>query len=333
MNDQMRPLRWQNNPLNVGIFIIPMDYDWKNNILFANGGTSAGTNVNFIGMVPIGDEDTDPWAVQLTTHTIVPFSSLKWDENSTEEECILFLGTQSGRVFKTINPQADYEVYDLTREELPNAYVSCIEIGQSTDTLLVTLSNYGVESVWMTTDGGENWRDIEGNLPDMPVRWGLFHPESSKHVMLATETGIWTSDNVLDDEVYWKPNSRGLANVRVDMLRMRKSDKKVVAASHGRGLFTTEWELTDLSSLEDIKHQDKISVYPNPSNGIINIELPLTADCQISITDINGRLVLNKRLINPDVKMQLNLQNEPAGIYLISVMANGQIFEKKIVIK
>ena len=35
----------------------------------------------------------------------------------------------------------------------------------------------------------------------------------------------------------------GMANVRVDMLTLRKSDNTVIAATHGRGLFTTTFDI------------------------------------------------------------------------------------------
>ncbi len=57
--------------------------------------------------------------------------------------------------------------------------------------------------------------------------------------MLATETGIWVSNTLLIDTDEWVPANEGLAHVRVDMLRLRESDLTVLAATHGRGLFTT----------------------------------------------------------------------------------------------
>ena len=101
----------------------------------------------------------------------------------------------------------------------------------------MTFSNYGVSSIWITSNGGENWIEKEGNLPDMPIRWGIFHPENINYAMIATEIGIWETSNLLEENAIWSPSVSGLANVRVDMLSIRESDNMVVAASHGRGLF------------------------------------------------------------------------------------------------
>lgn len=122
-----------------------------------------------------------------------------------------------------------------------SASISCIahEEGNE-DHLLVTLSNYGVTSVWETTNGGSTWTAVEGNLPDMPVRWALFNPADSDQAMIATELGVWTTDNLDGASTEWDPSNSGLANTRVDMLQIRSSDNLVVAATHGRGVFTSD---------------------------------------------------------------------------------------------
>src|SRR5205085_4152884 len=85
--------------------------------------------------------------------------------------------------------------------------------------------------------GGTSWTAIDGNLPDMPVWWALFDPTDDNRLVLATETGVWTTDLVNGAATVWAPNP-GFPTTRVAMLRMRTSDKTVVASTYGRGLFT-----------------------------------------------------------------------------------------------
>jgi len=120
-----------------------------------------------------------------------------------------------------------------------------VAVGNSEDNLLVTFSNYGVSSVWLTNNGGTTWMEKESNLPDMPIRWAVFHPENNGQALLATEIGVWATKTLNSVEPEWAPAVDGLANVRVDMLRLRKSDTTVLAATHGRGLFYAEYELED----------------------------------------------------------------------------------------
>jgi PKD repeat protein len=71
------------------------------------------------------------------------------------------------------------------------------------------------------------------------VRWAMFNPTNFDEVILATEMGIWGTKSVTAASPTWAQFSNGLANVRVDMLQMRDSDFEVIAATHGRGLYSS----------------------------------------------------------------------------------------------
>jgi hypothetical protein len=95
---------------------------------------------------------------------------------------------------------------------------------------------------------GTSWTSIEGNLPDMPVRWGTFVPagynpgqrtQAVGGVMLATELGVWSTGTLSGGTTSWIQNSSNIGNVRTDMIQIRNSDKMVAIATHGRGIFTS----------------------------------------------------------------------------------------------
>ena len=154
----------------------------------------------------------------------------------------------------------------FTGPSLPaGAYISSIDIEPgNSNHMLLTVSNYGVASVWESTDGGTNWNSLDNNgvnLPDMPVRWAIFTPSgylagrtssiertsSIGGVMLATELGVWTTSSLNGVSTVWTAQNSGLANVRTDQLVLRNSDKLVAAATHGRGVFTTTLLTTPLA--------------------------------------------------------------------------------------
>ena len=72
----------------------------------------------------------------------------------------------------------------------------------------------------------------------MPVRWTMFDPRNSDWALIATELGVWSTNDLNGASTDWDPTNSGLANVRVDMLQYRSSDNTIAAATHGRGLFT-----------------------------------------------------------------------------------------------
>ena len=70
---------------------------------------------------------------------------------------------------------------------------------------------------------------------------GLFLILTIKNeVLLATEIGVWSTETFLSNDPEWGSSNSGLANVRVDMLKFRSSDKHIAVATHGRGLFSTD---------------------------------------------------------------------------------------------
>ncbi|MBK9486891.1 MAG: fibronectin type III domain-containing protein [Chitinophagaceae bacterium] len=119
-----------------------------------------------------------------------------------------------------------------------SANISCIELGTNEQNIIVVYSNYGVSNVWVTSNGGTTWTAIDGNLPDMPVRWAMFYPGDNTKAIIATETGIWQTTLINGASTAWDPET-GFPNVRTDMLQYRASDGLLSAATHGRGLFTT----------------------------------------------------------------------------------------------
>ena len=215
---------------NSGHFINPAGYDDNANILYT------ASNQNSLHRVK--NLDGDYVADMINNNLGSRVSHISISEHSAN---LIFIGTSAGRLFKLENAHSPNPNYtELTGNEFPSGWISSVDIGRSDNELLVTFSNYGINSVWYTNNGGGNWVSKEGDLPDMPIRWALFNPDNQNEVLLATEIGVWSTETFLSNDPEWGSSNSGLANVRVDMLKFRSSDKHIVAATHGRGLFSTD---------------------------------------------------------------------------------------------
>lgn len=222
-----------NSSDNTGSFINPGDYDDALNILYTRGlGSSIKRTFINGNLNPISDI-IQPGINGTPTHVKVsPYA---------QGSSTLFVGTNSGRVYKVTGADGlSPSSVNLTTSNLPSGSVSCIAVGANENQLVATYSNYGINSVWYTSDGGSTWSSIEGNLPDMPVRWALFNPNDYKDIIIATELGVWQCTDITATNPAWNAENTGLANVRVDMLQMRESDGTVAAATHARGLFSSD---------------------------------------------------------------------------------------------
>jgi len=310
-----------------------VDYDDKLNILYANATTFLNTNKNKllkISGIPYGPQEN---LIQITTDVNVPFSHIAVSPHSPVNTSTLFAGTQTGRLFKVVNAQNIPTSTEIGSSNFPPANISCIAIGRSEDTLLVTFSNYGVSSVWQTYNGGQSWNEKEGNLPDMPIRWALYHPYDANKAFLATEVGVWATDQLMQQNPEWVPLDNGLAKVRVDMLQVRNSDQTILAATHGRGLAYTAISQV---GIEDPNTTDKaFKVYPNPANEFINVsfEISKANKLQLMIYDPSGRLVFSEEKfdINGFYTKSIDLTSFPKGVLIINLLIDDKLISKKII--
>jgi PKD repeat protein len=214
-----------------GHFINPADYDDEMNVLYT--AATESTIGRFI------KDATGFTRNDLSISLSAKASHLRVSQH-TRQSTTLFVGTAAGRLFKISKANSsNSSSTEITGSGFPNGWISSIEVGQDESHLLVTFSNYGVNSVWYTADGGTTWTSKEGNLPNFPVRWAMFNPTNFDEVILATEMGIWGTKSVTAASPTWAQFNNGLANVRVDMLQMRDSDFEVIAATHGRGLYSS----------------------------------------------------------------------------------------------
>lgn len=263
-----RLLNWVNNGSviggSTGEFINPADYDDQENILYTvikNSNTKLNRISNATGSVQ--REQLDISVSGSVTHIRVsPYT----DAGKSN----IFLGTGGGQVIYITDADDDGLAQSVDLNIPGFGSISCVEIGRDDKELLVTRYGYGVTSVYYTKDAGVNWVEVEGNLPNMPVRWALFNPTNRNEVILATEVGVWGTSNVNAESVVWTPQINGMANVRVDMLQYRTSDNQVLATTHGRGMFTSE-AFNILDPLQVDFKADQIYVNPGEPVNFTNL--------------------------------------------------------------
>jgi len=87
--------------------------------------------------------------------------------------------------------------------------------------------------------------------------------------------------------------------------------------------------LTELNSFD-------VSIYPNPSNGIFNVEFNglNEGELEMRIMDLQGRIVLTERFnaLEGNHIQEVNISESETGVYIIEVSGeNGVIFSKRII--
>nr|MDA3911648.1 PKD domain-containing protein [Bacteroidales bacterium] len=90
------------------------------------------------------------------------------------------------------------------------------------------------------------------------------------------------------------------------------------------------YEIFGLSA--ETSFADGLKVYPNPTSGLVKIELPeIKADVRVSVYDVTGRLIQNLSEQNTNY-LELTIE-APKAVYLIKIFADDELFSRTIVVE
>ena len=315
-----------------GQFINPTDFDNNQNILYAGddigkyycitglGGTPVGTVQTVTGM---GDRGVTAIKLDPSASNTIWVAASNVDASTTALQPM---------VIKITNANTTPTVALTTLVSAGNgAYISSIDVDASnTSNVLVTVSNFGVPSVWESTNGGVSFTNIEGNLPDMPVLWGLFAPPGAQlsgttggGIILGTDLGVWTTSTVNGSSTQWIANNNGLANVPVYMIKYRPGNTSLVAATHGRGLFTADLAGVVTGVSNTVVTKDFIKYISPNANELLVVKGGLnTLRMQIQIFDAGGRLLYNQAHPYEDMSIPISVWSK--GTYVIRIQGNNK---------
>ncbi len=272
-----------------GFFINPTDYDSDNNVMFGSYRTQWYTMITGVGTTNVPDSGMVP---QITNGALI--SAVKVSPNvndrvyfgTTQQTSNSVVATAAGgQIIRVDNAStaAGGMIAGVNISPPGIGYVSCIEVEEGNENhILMCYSNYGVNSVYETTDGGTSWTSIEGNLPDIPIRWIVFYPGAPFAAFVGTDLGVWSTDFINGGSTVWGSTSIGLANTRVDMICVRPADNTFLAATHGRGMFSSV--IPPFSNLALAKTFDSLTAEPN---GLSRAWFTITA-CNLGLDTLDN---------------------------------------------
>jgi len=215
----------------------------------------------------------------------------------------VYYGTKEGKIYRIDNANSGNPVPTLSFTHPQGGFSSCIAIDPSNgDKALAVFSNYEVVSLYYTSNGGSSWTSVSGNLEEYTdgsgngpsCRWAcIFNGAGGTTYFVATSTGLYSTSNLNGGSTSWiweGPTTIG--NVVTDMVKCRASDGLIVAATHGKGIFTATapTEVASIDPPEDFQLQGN---YPNPFNPETTISYRLSRPAQVHLIvyDAAGRKV------------------------------------------
>lgn len=325
---------------NNGQFINPTDLDNAQNILYAGDDTTHYYRITNLAGTPVGTSlrITNMSTRGVTAVKIDPFSpNTIWIGASVVDQTTSNLAPM---ILKITNANTTPSVA-FTRTISAGldpagsqAYISSIDVDPGNGSnILVTLSNFGVQSVWESTDGGSTWSSLDNNgvnLPDMPIFCGIFAPPGAQlsgttggGIILGTALGVWTASTISGNTTQWIANNNGLANVPVYMVKYRPANTSLVVATHGRGLFTAPLTGVVTAVSNNVITKDFIKYISADQNRLLVVKGDLnTVKMQVQIYDASGKLLYNN--IHPYENLSIPISRWSKGTYIIKMLGNNR---------
>ncbi|MBI5219963.1 MAG: T9SS type A sorting domain-containing protein [Bacteroidia bacterium] len=83
----------------------------------------------------------------------------------------------------------------------------------------------------------------------------------------------------------------------------------------------------DIVVVENIEENLNISLYPNPTSQLLNLdwEIPGNAAVLIELIDMQGKKLIDKSYMENKSKKQLNLSNYPAADYFVRISSGNKL--------
>lgn len=201
---------------------------------------------------------------------------------------VIYCGTDDGNVWVTTSGGGTWDQIDA---DLPDRWVTRVAVDpRDAAVAYVTLSGFGEASllphIFRTTDYGQTWTDIHGDLPDAPVNDVIIDSEDDSTLFIATDVGVFATNDL---GASWAPLGSGMPISPVLDLDLYLPTRKLVAGTYGRSMFAAIVDCYDDTDTDGDGVMDACdncpSVY-NPDQG--DLDFDLVGDACDSCTDTDG---------------------------------------------
>ncbi len=257
------------------------------------------------------------------------FNTISTVGESPVDEAIIYGGTTDGNVWRTLDQGDNWT--NIT-DGLPERYVTNIK-ASSIDANLVFVSHSGykdndnISHLHMSSDNGDTWIDISGDLPEIPIN----HIEliGNDTLFIATDVGVYFSENQGEN---WLRIGNNMPLIPVFDIEIEPTEKRLVAGTFARSIwsFPLDSLFIGSTSIEELSSKNEITVFPNPSNGSFQIDLGNFNTNQVKIYDLKGKLVFQKTFNNSGIQsINSKLSN---GNYILHLESEDSQISQQITI-
>jgi len=175
--------------------------------------------------------------------------------------------------------------------------------------------------IYKTSDLGETWINISGDLPNIAVNYILVVPgQDDNYIFAALDGGVYFTEN---GGTNWNYVGTDLPFVTAQELRLDIPNSKLICGTYSRSMFSYDISWidnldTDYTGLNS-NTENEMSIYPNPAKN--NITIQNGTQGEFKLFNIKGQVVLNHNTTKKG-DFTLNVSALHKGIYFYEL--NGQ---------
>lgn len=256
-------------------------------------------------------------------HTITTISESPLDAN------IIYVGTADANVWVTTNGGNTWNNITGT---LPNRYVTTVKASPNdTGNVYVTHSGYRdnefIPHIHKSSNKGNNWTDISGDLPQIAINDILITPGKENYLFVATDAGVYYTIN---GGTNWLHLGNNMPLMPVFDIEFNTAVNKVIAGTFARSVQTID--ISGILSMRnnEVAKDDGIVIFPNPVSDYLTVELEKPAKLSYSIYNLKSELIKSEtKYINSKLKIPFN--DKSKGSYIIQFEVENKKSTKKFV--
>jgi len=253
--------------------------------------------------------------------------------SSYQDTNTIYTGSDDGNVHITTDAGGNWT--DISAG-LPKRYITSLAVSPNDDQIAyVTLSGYTTldytPHVYKTMDGGQNWTDVSGNLPSIPVNDIIVHPTDNL-LFVATDLNVWYSSN---DGGSWTILGDNLPLTLTRDLKLHQPSNTLYAGTYGRSMYSYDLNTLILSTTDFTSEVNNITLYPNPASTEVTLQHSMEGAGSVRLLDVTGRLVKiwQEGRMRANTEARYSVENIPSGIYFVRVSIGNQTSTKKLIVQ
>ena len=238
---------------------------------------------------------------------------------------------QNQAVLKKWHFQDPPDAWEIARHEYVNStqhnrnpFIDSIYWVNKIDFSTMSIISSAIPGITLTSPvGGENWKSNH----TYNITWASANVDSVKIDLMINDTlyAVLSQSTLSSAGSFnWMINPISLATTKA---KIRITDKKTTTNAVSANYFN----ITSTTGIDALSIAKNISIYPNPSQGTIsiNIEMPIKGNVEVNVFDMAGRSINSFETSNNTTL--LSLDNK--GVYIIQLKVNNTTIYKKVVVE